>query len=214
MKTYNLPEKISTLIFDIDGTLYTSAEFVHEQVDMQVRHWADLNGMTHKEAREKISDFRKKYAAEHGGKKISLGNVFLNFGVDIDTSIKWRIELLKPESFLKPDEKLKKALEDASGKFKLIAVTNNPVEAARKTLAVLGLEKVIPQIIGLDTCRKSKPAKEILNLALERTDSKASECVSIGDRYDIDLALPLEMGMGGVLVSGAEEVTEFLKTIS
>ncbi|MEE1181167.1 MAG: HAD family hydrolase [Treponema sp.] len=214
MKTYNLPEKISTLIFDIDGTLYTSAEFVHEQVDVQVRHWADLNGMTHKEAREKISDFRKKYAAEHGGKKISLGNVFLNFGVDIDTSIKWRIELLKPENFLKPDEKLKKALEDASGKFKLIAVTNNPVEAARKTLAVLGLEKVIPQIIGLDTCRKSKPAKEILNLALERTDSKASECVSIGDRYDIDLALPLEMGMGGVLVSGAEEVTEFLKTIS
>ena len=73
----------------------------------------------------------------------------------------------KPES--------QKALEDASGKFKLIAVTNNPVEAARKTLAVLGLEKVIPQIIGLDTCRKSKPAKEILNLALERTDSKASE---------------------------------------
>ncbi|MCI5830879.1 MAG: HAD family hydrolase [Treponema sp.] len=214
MKTYNLPEKISTLIFDIDGTLYTSAEFVHEQVDVQVRHWADLNGMTHKEARKKISDFRKKYAAEHGGKKISLGNVFLNFGVDIDTSIKWRIELLKPESFLKPDEKLKKALEDASGKFKLIAVTNNPVEAARKTLAVLGLEKVIPQIIGLDTCRKSKPAKEILNLALERTDSKASECISIGDRYDIDLALPLEMGMGGVLVSGAEEVTEFLKTIS
>ena len=214
MKTYNLPEKISTLIFDIDGTLYTSAEFVHEQVDVQVRHWADLNGMTHKEAREKISDFRKKYAAEHGGKKISLGNVFLNFGVDIDTSIKWRIELLKPESFLKPDEKLKKALEDASGKFKLIAVTNNPVEAARKTLAVISIEKVIPQIIGLDTCRKSKPAKEILNLALERTDSKASECVSIGDRYDIDLALPLEMGMGGVLVSGAEEVTEFLKTIS
>lgn len=214
MKTYNLPEKISTLIFDIDGTLYTSAEFVHEQVDVQVRHWADLNGMTHKEAREKISDFRKKYAAEHGGKKISLGNVFLNFGVDIDTSIKWRIELLKPENFLKPDEKLKKALEDASGKFKLIAVTNNPVEAARKTLAVLGLEKVIPQIIGLDTCRKSKPAKEILNLALERTDSKASECVSIGDRYDIDLALPLEMGMGGVLVSGAEEVVGFLNTIS
>ena len=214
MKTYNLPEKISTLIFDIDGTLYTSAEFVHEQVDVQVRHWADLNGMTHKEAREKISDFRKKYAAEHGGKNIRIGNVFMNFGVDTDTRLKCRIELVKPESFLKPDEKLKKALEDASGRFKLIAVTNNPVEAARKTLAVLGLEKVIPQIIGLDTCRKSKPAKEILNLALERTDSKASECISIGDRYDIDLALPLEMGMGGVLVSGAEEVTEFLKTIS
>lgn len=213
METYNLPEKPSTLIFDIDGTLYTSAEFVQEQIDAQVRHWADINGMTHEEARKKISDFRKKFAAENDGKKISLGNVFLNFGVDIDTSIRWRIELLKPEIYLKPNLQLKAALEEASKKFTLIAVTNNPVEAARKTLCVLGLDKIITEIIGLDTCRKSKPAKEILDLALERTGSKPEECISIGDRYDIDLFLPVKMGMGGVLVDSAEEVIEFLQTL-
>ncbi len=193
--------------------MYTSAEFVQEQIDVQVRHWADINGMSHEDARKKIADFRKKYAAENDGKKISLGNVFLNLGVDIDTSIRWRIELLKPENFLKPNEELKTALEKASEKFTLIAVTNNPVEAARKTLAVLGLDKIIPEIIGLDTCRKSKPAKEILDIALERTGAKAEECISIGDRYDIDLSLPVKMGMGGVLVNGADEVIEFLETL-
>ena len=213
MEKFNLPQNPTTLIFDIDGTLYTSAEFVQEQIDVQIRHWADINGMTHEEARKKIAGFRKKYAAENDGKKISLGNVFLNFGVDIDTSIRWRIELLKPENFLKPKEELKTALEKASEKFTLIAVTNNPVEAARKTLAVLGLDKIIPEIIGLDTCRKSKPAKEILDIALERTGAKAEECISIGDRYDIDLSLPVKMGMGGVLVNGAEEVIEFLETL-
>ena len=213
MEKFNLPQNPTTLIFDIDGTLYTSAEFVQEQIDVQVRHWADINGMSHEDARKKIADFRKKYAAENGGKKISLGNVFLNFGVDIDTSIRWRIELLKPENFLKPNEDLKTALEKASEKFTLIAVTNNPVEAARKTLAVLGLDKIIPEIIGLDTCRKSKPAKEILDIALERTGAKAEECISIGDRYDIDLSLPVKMGMGGVLVNGADEVIEFLETL-
>nr|WP_318715808.1 HAD family hydrolase [uncultured Treponema sp.] len=213
MEKFNLPQNPTTLIFDIDGTLYTSAEFVQEQIDVQIRHWADINGMTHEEARKKIAGFRKKYAAENDGKKISLGNVFLNFGVDIDTSIRWRIELLKPENFLKPNEELKTALEKASEKFTLIAVTNNPVEAARKTLAVLGLDKIIPEIIGLDTCRKSKPAKEILDIALERTGAKAEECISIGDRYDIDLSLPVKMGMGGVLVNGAEEVIEFLETL-
>ena len=213
MEKFNLPQNPTTLIFDIDGTLYTSAEFVQEQIDVQVRHWADINGMSHEDARKKIADFRKKYAAENDGKKISLGNVFLNFGVDIDTSIKWRIELLKPENFLKPNEELKTALEKASEKFTLIAVTNNPVEAARKTLAVLGLDKIIPEIIGLDTCRKSKPAKEILDIALERTGAKAEECISIGDRYDIDLSLPVKMGMGGVLVNGADEVIEFLETL-
>ncbi|WP_407399539.1 HAD family hydrolase [Treponema sp.] len=213
MELYNIPANPKTLIFDIDGTLYTSAEFVQEQIDVQVRHWADINGMTHEEARKKIADFRKKYAAENGGKKISLGNVFLNFGVDIDTSIRWRIELLKPENFLKPNKELKSVLEKAAEKFILIAVTNNPVEAARKTLAVLGIDKIIPEIIGLDTCRKSKPAKEILDLALERTNSVAENCISIGDRYDIDLSLPVKMGMGGVLVNGAEEVIEFLETL-
>ena len=213
MEKFNLPQNPTTLIFDIDGTLYTSAEFVQEQIDVQVRHWADINGLSHEDARKKIADFRKKYAAENDGKKISLGNVFLNFGVDIDTSIRWRIELLKPENFLKPNEELKTALEKASEKFTLIAVTNNPVEAARKTLAVLGLDKIIPEIIGLDTCRKSKPAKEILDIALERTGAKAEECISIGDRYDIDLSLPVKMGMGGVLVNGADEVIEFLETL-
>ena len=213
MEKFNLPQNPTTLIFDIDGTLYTSAEFVQEQIDVQVRHWADINGMSHEDARKKIADFRKKYAAENGGKKISLGNVFLNFGVDIDTSIRWRIELLKPENFLKPNEELKTALEKAAEKFTLIAVTNNPVEAARKTLAVLGLDKIIPEIIGLDTCRKSKPAKEILDIALERTGAKAEECISIGDRYDIDISLPVKMGMGGVLVNGADEVIEFLETL-
>ena len=213
MEKFNLPQNPTTLIFDIDGTLYTSAEFVQEQIDVQVRHWADINGMSHEDARKKIADFRKKYAAENDGKKISLGNVFLNFGVDIDTSIRWRIELLKPENFLKPNEELKTALEKVSEKFTLIAVTNNPVEAARKTLAVLGLDKIIPEIIGLDTCRKSKPAKEILDIALERTGAKAEECISIGDRYDIDLSLPVKMGMGGVLVNGADEVIEFLETL-
>lgn len=213
MQTFNLPAVPKTLIFDIDGTLYTSSEFVQEQIDVQVRHWADLNGMTHEEARNRISEFRRKYAEENGGKKISLGNVFLNFGIDIDTSIQWRIQLLKPENYLKPNPNLKAALEEAAKKYSLIAVTNNPVEAARKTLSVIGIDKTISTIIGLDTCRKSKPAKEILELALERTNSKAEECISIGDRYDIDLALPIQMGMGGVLVNGAEEVIQFIKSL-
>ena len=53
MEKFNLPQNPTTLIFDIDGTLYTSAEFVQEQIDVQVRHWADINGMSHEDARKK-----------------------------------------------------------------------------------------------------------------------------------------------------------------
>lgn len=206
MKTYNLPEKIKTLIFDIDGTLYTSALYVFEQVDVQIRHFAHLKGISENEARAMIERYRKTYAVQNGGKKISLGNTFKAFGIPIETSVAWREELLEPSHFLRKDEQLRKSLIELGKRFSLIAVTNNPVNAARKTLEAIGAADLIPQIVGLDTCGKSKPNVEVLDKACELTQSRYEECVSIGDRYDIDISLPLEKGMGGILVEGVEDV--------
>jgi len=206
MKVYKIPHNLRTIIFDIDGTLYTNSAFVLEQVDVQIRHFADLNGMSHQQAREKIAAYRRQWSHEHDGKKISLGNTFTAFGVDIDTSIAWRNSLLHPEDYLGKDLELKKVLENLSHKYQLICVTNNPVSAARRTLCAIGIEDVIPEIIGLDTCKKSKPARAVLELAASKTAASFEECLSVGDRYDIDLALPLELGMGAVLVDGAEDV--------
>lgn len=206
MQVYNLPQKIRTLIFDIDGTLYTSALYVFEQVDVQIRHFAHLRGISENEARAMINRYRKTYSVQHNGKKISLGNTFKAFGIPIETSVAWREKLLEPEHFLKKDESLRTALISLSKKYQLVAVTNNPVNAARKTLAAIGVDDLLPQIVGLDTCGKSKPNIEVLDKACELTQSNYDECVSIGDRYDIDLSLPLEIGMGGILVSGVEEI--------
>lgn len=206
MKLYKIPKNLKTIIFDIDGTLYTNQAFVLEQVDVQIRHFADLNGMSHQEAREKIAAYRKQWGHEHGGKKISLGNTFTAFGVDIETSINWRNSLLHPEEYLGQDAELRTVLESLGKKYELICVTNNPVDAARRTLCAIGIDKTLPRIIGLDTCKKSKPAREVLELAASQTGASFEECLSVGDRYDIDLALPLELGMGAVLVDGAEDV--------
>ncbi|MBQ3687833.1 MAG: HAD family hydrolase [Treponema sp.] len=206
MTLYFIPRKLRTIIFDIDGTLYTSSAYVFEQVDAQVRHLAHIRGKDEDAVRKEIFDYRKRWAAEHGGKKISLGNTLTAFGIPIEESIRWRETLLAPEKFLQRDPRLAAVLDGLAGKYRLICVTNNPVAAARKTLDVLGVSAQLPDIIGLDTCMKSKPAPEMLLLAAERTGAALDECLSVGDRYDIDLALPIEMGMGAVLVSGVEEV--------
>ena len=79
MQTYNLPSNPKVLIFDIDMTLYTCPEYAHEQIDCQIRHWAKLNGYSVDGARNMIADFRRKWAADHNGQKISLGNLFTSF---------------------------------------------------------------------------------------------------------------------------------------
>lgn len=206
MKLYNIPKNPKAIIFDIDSTLYTNEDYAYEQVDVQVRHFASLRGISNEAARKMVMDYRIEWGKNNGGKKISLSNTLLAFGIPISESVLWRKNLLEPKNFLQADKVLIEELEKLSLRFKMIAVTNNPVLPAFKTLKALGVEKLIPEIIGLDTCLVSKPAREPFLLAVKKLELASSDCISVGDRYDLDIALPLEMGMGGVLVSGVEDV--------
>lgn len=208
MKIYKIPSNLKAFIFDIDSTLYTNAAYAFEQVDCQVRQFAKERNITADEARRMVADYRKSFAAEHNGSKVSLGNTLLAFGVPISQSVEWRRSLLEPADFLSHDEKLIETLALLKSKYKLICVTNNPVLPARKTLEAIGISEFFPEIVGLDTCLKSKPAIEPFRTAVERLGDGicAENCLAVGDRYDMDIALPLEMGMGGILVSGVEEV--------
>jgi phosphoglycolate phosphatase/putative hydrolase of the HAD superfamily len=215
MKIYKIPDDLRAFIFDIDSTLYTNQAYAFEQVDCQVRQFAKERGITADEARRMVADYRKKFAAEHNGSKVSLGNTLLAFGVPIEQSVQWRRELLEPADFLGRDEQLIETLKILQSKYKLICVTNNPVLPARKTLEVIGVSEFFPDIVGLDTCLKSKPAVEPFQTAVERLGDgiKTENCLAVGDRYDMDIALPLEMGMGGILVSGVEEVYQISKSV-
>lgn len=208
MEIYKIPQDLQAIIFDIDSTLYTNAAYAFEQVDCQVREFARVRGITAEEARKMVADYRKKFAREHNGSKVSLGNTLLAFGAPISQSVEWRRELLEPADFLSKDEKLIQTLSQLQKKYKLICVTNNPVLPARKTLDAIGISEFFPEIVGLDTCLKSKPAVEPFMTAVERLGVKPEQCLSIGDRYDMDVALPLELGMGGIVVSGVSEVYE------
>ena len=212
MKVYRIPDETKVLIFDIDSTLYTNPEYAKEQIDSQVRHFADIRGISHDEGRKLVRDFRNEWAKTHGGKKISLGNLLTHFGISIEQSIQWRKTLFDPAKYLSRDEKLIQTLDALSKKYYIICVTNNPVEPAVRTLQAIGIQNYIKKVIGLDSTKKSKPAKEIFELALKTAQNvldppvEFNSCISIGDRYDIDLALPLELGMGAILVDGVNDV--------
>lgn len=205
-KFYSVPKDLRAIIFDIDSTLYTNAAYAFEQVDCQVRRFASLRGITNDEARKMVADYRKKYARENGSKKISLSNTLLQFGVSIEQSVKWRRELIEPADFLGADKKLQETLAALSARYKLLCVTNNPILPAQKTLQALGVDNLIEVLVGLDSCNLSKPAKEPFVLAAQKAGVDLANIVSVGDRYDLDIAPALELGMGGVLVRGVADV--------
>ena len=206
MKTFHLPDQCAAILFDLDSTLYTNAQYVHSQLELPVERLAKLRGVAISEMHKEINRFKENWAREHGGAQISLANVFVAFGISIDETIKWRAELLQPECYLAVDEQLRSALEQLESRFTLAIVTNTPVSIAARTLDALGVRDLFRVIVGLDTCGVSKPHEQPLLRAAMLCGTGPESCVSVGDRYDIDIALPLEMGMGGILVDGVKDV--------
>jgi phosphoglycolate phosphatase/putative hydrolase of the HAD superfamily len=190
----------------MDMTLYTHAEYARFQVDCIVGRAASRGGISPGEMREAIAAYRKDWAASHGGRGTSLGNVLAAMGVSVEENIRWREELLEPGDYLRRDQKLRQTLAALAPRYALALVTNNPVLVAGKTLRALGVEDYFPVIIGMDTLGVSKPHRAPFLKAAEKLGLAPSRCVSIGDRYEVDIELPLELGMGGILVQGVEDV--------
>jgi phosphoglycolate phosphatase/putative hydrolase of the HAD superfamily len=206
MKVYNLPDKCAAILFDVDSTLYTNPEYARSQINLPIEKLAGLRGISFSQMKDAISQYRADWAKTHNGQGISHGNIFKAFGVSISESVKWREELCRPEQYLSKDPRLRSALEQLGSRFALGVVTNNPISIANRTLSVLGVEDMFRALIGLDTCGVSKPHVDILTRAAVLCGASIESCVSVGDRYEIDIALPLELGMGGILVDGVEDV--------
>ena len=206
MKVYNLPVKCAAVLFDMDSTLYTNPEYARSQIDLPIEKLARMRGITFNQMNDEMNQYRDNWAKTHNGQGISHGNIFKAFGVSISESVKWREELCQPEQYLSKDPRLRSTLEQLGGRFALGIVTNNPISIANRTLRALGVEDMFRALIGLDTCGVSKPHKEPLTRAAALCGASIDSCVSVGDRYEIDIALPLELGMGGILVDGVEDV--------
>lgn len=206
MKIYYIPETVKGLIFDIDLTLYDNIDYYKFQSEVLIKRLANEQKQEYLQVKQEIEKYRKEFAEKNNRKKPSLGNTFLHFGIPIKTSVLWREELHKPEDFLKKNIKLKESLLKLERKFKLIAVTNNPSSIGKRTINALGIDNIFKNIIGLDISMVSKPHERPFILAKNELNLDFTELVSIGDRFEVDLEIPLKLGMGGILINNLEDI--------
>ncbi len=206
MKVYQIPPRLGAILFDIDSTLYTCEAYATAQIAVQIERFAALRGNSFQEAEAELEAYRSSWSASHGGKKLSLGNTLAAFGIPIEESVRWREELVRPEDYLKQDEELILCLAELRDRWPLAVVTNNPASIGLRTLSALGVAELFQAVVGLDTCGVSKPHEAPFRAAAAALGVDIGSCLAVGDRYDIDVALPLALGMGGILVDGVEDV--------
>jgi phosphoglycolate phosphatase/putative hydrolase of the HAD superfamily len=207
MKVYSLPPSARALLLDFDSTLYTNPAYASFQNEVLIARLARERGESVGRTKARLDELKSQAKAAGAG-ATSLGNLFLELGVPIETSVAWREELIEPAAWLKPDPALAEAIVRLGRRFALAIVTNNPASVGRKGLEALGLTGLMSCVVGLDDTLRSKPDTAPYALAAKRLNVAAPDCVSVGDRYDVDLAPALALGMGAILVDGVEDVRE------
>ncbi|NTV45339.1 MAG: HAD family hydrolase [Chlorobiales bacterium] len=206
MKVVSLPPVINGLVFDVDLTLYSSREYYDSMEPLMTERLARELGKSVPEITAELKRVQDAYKAENGGRKLSIGNLFHRFGVSFEQNVRWREELFQPEKYLVWDTGLAEAMRILAQHFKLAAVSNNATSVVKQTLKVLGVDHFIPVVIGLDMSLESKPTMVPFRMASEMLQLPLNEMVSIGDRMEIDIELPVANGMGGILVENMEDV--------
>lgn len=195
----------TAVLFDVDGTLYTDETFLREQTEVLVERLATHLAIHYQEAERRVEAARARFRSRTG-KPASLGIAFRELGVDFDTSVAWRTELIKPEGRLAPDSRSVAVIRGIARCASVAVVTNNPVAIAQRTLDALGLGGVFSVVVGLDTGMRSKPHWEGFQAALDALDATADATVMIGDRYGVDLAPVIVRGGGGFLIHSQQDL--------
>jgi phosphoglycolate phosphatase/putative hydrolase of the HAD superfamily len=205
MKVLAISKKPEALVFDLDNTLYTNPGYAAFQEEALVERLGRELGIGSEAAAARIAALRAERAAAGLG-KTSLGRLFSVLGIEMATSVRWREECFEPAEWLPRDPRLDRALEALARLFSIALVTNNPRLVGEKSLDALGVRARFSAIIGLEDSSAGKPALEPFSLVAARLGLPTSSCVSVGDRFDVDLAPAMELGMGAILVDGVEDV--------
>ncbi len=211
MQTYHLgPERLAGLrglIFDMDLTLYRNEDYYASQLNNQVVLLAAERERTVAELEAELNAWEAVFRKQHEGRKPSFGNTLLGaLGIPIAQSVELRRRAIRPEDYLVADPQLAKTLAMLQGRFALVLVTNNPSDIAVRTLEVLGVSRFFPRIIGLDESGNSKPHPRAFELAYRALNLPPTAVVSIGDRFPVDLEVPMGFGSAGVLVESMADV--------
>ncbi len=184
---------VKAIIFDLDGTLYSSDKLEEEIKKSAIRYIASLKSIDISVARSLIENTREKLTRLNGT-DATLTATCLELGGDIHRLHARFAAEINPERHLGHDEALVKLLGRLAKKFDLYIYTNNNRILCGKIMESLGISGCFRKVFTIEDCWRPKPDLSVLENIIACTGRSPAECLFVGDRYDVDLRLPASLG--------------------
>jgi aspartate ammonia-lyase len=206
----SLFSEINTIILDLDGTLYVNNDLAREIRVSASRYIASLRGIDESDASLLIEDAKKRISAARGLES-TLTAACIDLGGDMRQLHEHFAAEIKPELFLSRDDGLASLLDSLTNSFDLYIYTNNNRFLCDRIMKSLGISDCFRGTFTIEDYWRPKPDITVLEKILLRIGRTPTECLFIGDRYDVDLRLPASMGSEVFLVSNVWELVSLLR---
>lgn len=197
--------KIRGIVFDLDGTLYESGSYISEIQRVAAVYVSEFKKTGLDDAVRLMAVTRQRLSAECGTSQ-TISAVCTELGGTIQGLHRFFTENLRPEAYLVRDERVIRLLERLAERYALYVYTNNNRVLTTRIMNYLGLEEIMHGVFTIDETWRGKPDREILRQLLEKIALSPDETLFVGDRYDVDLRLPEQIGCPVYLSQNLEQL--------
>lgn len=206
MDLYDNGRAPAGVILDLDATLYPRSDYVAWVSAMVSAMLREQQGASTAEAGRVADRLRDTLAADWHGSSVSsfLGGI----GVSREAWEAYRTEHFVPAQFVSLAPRVADSVACLSESLKVALLTNNTRHGALGLLAAIGVPADAFAVIlcADDPGHKLKPHEQAFTTTAKSLGVHPAETVSVGDRYDTDVAPLVAAGGSGITVSGPEEV--------
>lgn len=203
---------ISAVVFDLDGTLYTSTELLGEIERTAEYVVARARGLSQSAARRTLKQARRRIA-DLEGREPTLSRVCMELGIELKDLHRTFEAMVRPEDYLVYDPVLQALLEGLRGHCALYVYTNNNLFLTRKILALLGIEELFERLFTIEYAWRPKPDPEVLDMVLGEIGGPPEQVLFVGDRDQVDLEPARARGLPTLLVSETADLLQVHKLL-
>jgi putative hydrolase of the HAD superfamily len=196
---------INAIIFDMDGTLYTSDEITKQFAAAAYYTLAKADKIPLARAQKRIEERRAELKAKSGF-PTPYTLTLRSFNIPIDLWHKENINFFDPRDYLHKDDKLKQALTKLKKDFCLVVMTNNNRVQTDRVLEGLELIGLFDRVYTYNSFEILKPDPVFFKRSVAELGIKPETCLFVGDRYDVDLRPAKELGMQILEVKGPKDI--------
>jgi HAD superfamily hydrolase (TIGR01549 family) len=197
--------RIKGIVFDLDGTLYVCDRFAAEIHSASASYIAGIKGLSHNDAELLMTAARQRLTEESCTIQ-TISAVCTELGGSVQELHRFFERTLRPEAYLVRDERVIRLLDRLAQQYSLYIYTNNNRVLTTRIMDYLGLNGVVQGIFTIDDTWRGKPDEDMVQAVLGKIRLSPPEALFVGDRYDVDLRIPEQLGCPVYLSQNMEQL--------